>query len=202
METDIETQNHAYIIARQYNFANVESLKTERVTTPGSPVNSVWLAKGDGSIRSFAQYNQDWLIGKPCDDCWGESKVFGERVTPKIVTVLLQNIQACPDYGPAPDGSFVKFVDGQVLIFPLIQDIDFPRHFSRQIPDWLDSESLNIHWYARKMFDSELFIDLQPSGSVYFQRSSALCTVYFENSLTECDAPAVVGYGGTGRIIF
>lgn len=61
MKPDIETQRHAQIIARQYNLCDVTPLKTERATTPGSPINSVWLATHDGNTRCFVQYDQDEL---------------------------------------------------------------------------------------------------------------------------------------------
>lgn len=59
METDIQTQNHAAVIAREYNLADVENLKTERILTPGTSINSLWLATGDRNIRCFVQYDSD-----------------------------------------------------------------------------------------------------------------------------------------------
>lgn len=61
MKDDIETQQHAYIIARDYNIAPYDELKTERALTPETDLNSVWLATGDRSVRCFVQYHADEL---------------------------------------------------------------------------------------------------------------------------------------------
>lgn len=58
---DIETQNHAQYLARELNFADVDKLKTERISTRGTSTSSVWLATKDRNVRCFIQYDQDQI---------------------------------------------------------------------------------------------------------------------------------------------
>lgn len=59
MEEDILTQRHAVIIARDYNLAPFENLKTERITNRPGDICSVWLATKNRDARCFVQYHQD-----------------------------------------------------------------------------------------------------------------------------------------------
>lgn len=58
--TDILTQQHAHIIAFDYNLTPYENLKTER-TISERGINSVWLATKSGNARCFVKYQQDDL---------------------------------------------------------------------------------------------------------------------------------------------
>lgn len=62
MEEDIKTQEHAFILARVYNLAPFDNLKTERATTRGSALQSCWLATKNRDARCFVQYHQDELF--------------------------------------------------------------------------------------------------------------------------------------------
>lgn len=61
MEEDIKTQQHAQTIAHDYGICPVSPLKTERTLNPGTDINSLWLATGDGRNRCFVQYHSDDL---------------------------------------------------------------------------------------------------------------------------------------------
>lgn len=60
MIDDILTQRHAFIVARDYNLAPYDDMKTERVLGDDG-INSVWLATKDRSVRCFVKYQQDDL---------------------------------------------------------------------------------------------------------------------------------------------
>jgi len=61
MPENIETQEHAVILARDYNLADFDSLKAERTITPETDINSCWLATKNRDCRCFVQYHQDEL---------------------------------------------------------------------------------------------------------------------------------------------
>lgn len=58
---ELITAQNAVTIARDYNIAPFDPLKTERTLNPGTDINSLWLATSDGSVRCFVQYHQDEL---------------------------------------------------------------------------------------------------------------------------------------------
>lgn len=61
MQEDLLTQIHAHHLARTLNLADYENLKTERITTPETDINSCWLATKNRDARCFVQYHQDEL---------------------------------------------------------------------------------------------------------------------------------------------
>lgn len=61
MEEDIITEQHSHKLAREFNLANVENLKTERITTRGTDISSCWLATKNRDVRCFVQYHSDEL---------------------------------------------------------------------------------------------------------------------------------------------
>lgn len=61
MEDDVLTQQHAHIIAHDYNISPITEQKTERVIGHPTDICSVWLATKDRTSRCFVQYHADEL---------------------------------------------------------------------------------------------------------------------------------------------
>jgi len=61
MSEDLITEIHSKKLARDYNLCDVANLKTERITTKGTPIASCWFATKNRNIRCFVQYDHDIL---------------------------------------------------------------------------------------------------------------------------------------------
>jgi hypothetical protein len=59
MKPDLITEMHAQILSRDFNFCDVENLKTERCITKGTTTSSCWFATKNRQIRCLIQYDHD-----------------------------------------------------------------------------------------------------------------------------------------------
>jgi len=60
MIDDLITQQHGFILARQYNLSPYDNLKCERIL-PTPEQNSLWLATKNRDVRCFVKYNVEDL---------------------------------------------------------------------------------------------------------------------------------------------
>lgn len=64
MEEDIQTQQQAAVIARDYNFVPYDPLMCERVIPQGT-TRSLFFANVSNIVKIHIQYDRDELIGWP-----------------------------------------------------------------------------------------------------------------------------------------
>ncbi|MBA7477994.1 hypothetical protein ES707_13409 [subsurface metagenome] len=97
MKDDIQTQQHAVVIARDYGLFPFTPLKCERVIPEGI-IQSLFFANTSNIVKGYAQFNRDHIMAKgvegdPCTACWSEDKLWEDEMVPMYVFCTLSGFQ-------------------------------------------------------------------------------------------------------------
>lgn len=182
MEEDRKTQQHAFILARTYNLAPFDNMKTERITTRPSDISSCWLATKNRRLRCFAQYHSDMLgkgliTGDPCTHCWGDGKFWEDEEVPLYVFCSLSGFTAPIEF------LNTVFEPGEPIKIGhyLLEQRNAPNCFYEHLDD-----TFEIIWTPHDIL-STLLITTKPDNIVRMDASAGGCFKIFEVNNTQAE---------------
>lgn len=125
-------------------------------------------------------------VGITCSNCWGPGEPFGNKPTPKIVTVQLFDLQEGDNWNDA--------VGAEALLPTQMFQVDPPCEY--------EAISSSIEWHMRFEFDATLvtILDVASESPIFEVDIAPKCTV---NGPNDIQLPNFVfSYGGTFKITF